>query len=436
MNQHANTKIESIDVEDIRFRFPELGHGSDAINPHTDYSNPYVTLTSNNGAGVGIGFSLGRGNEQICSAVKELAPLVIGKSLDEVLFNFGEFKWILSNPVQSRWIAPGAGPYYMAGGAIMNAAFDLWAKLEGKPLWRALADLDPAEIVHMIDFRYVDHAITREEAHSILKREESAKEARIDILLENGLPCYFTTWIGTETSDLVKQIGTVRSERGISAFKLKVGSDISRDRDRLEAIRGEFGSNVSLLVDANQVWSVDQAVKWMRNLAEYEITWIEEPTAPDSVDGHRLIREGLSDVGIEVVTGENCPNPQVATQLIANHAVDRYQIDACRMMGVSDCLLVYLVAAKYGVPVCPHAGGSGLDELVPHLAAWNFVSCAPTEDRVVVKQVGFCSEYFLQPSKVTDGMISIPRLPGYLVGMKESAKEHYSFPSGPAWNAE
>lgn len=437
MSSQERARILSIDVEDIRFRFPALGDGSDAINPHTDYSNPYVTVSSDRGAGVGIGFSLGRGNEQICSAVVELAPLLIGKTLEEVLFDFGTFKWTLSNPIQSRWIAPGAGAYYMAGGAIMNAVFDLWAKLEGKPLWRALIDLEPEQIVRMIDFRYVSHVLTPFEALEILRNGVPRKESLVSELLNDGLPCYFTTWIGTGKEKLLSQIRGVRADRGITSFKLKVGSELARDRERLEAIRNEFDpDDITLFVDANQVWSAPEAVQWMRSLSEFQITWIEEPTAPDSIDGHRLIRDQLSDLGIEVVSGENCPNPQVATQFIAGGAVDRFQIDACRMMGVADCLLVYLVAAKHGIPVCPHAGGSGLDELVPHLAAWNQVSCAQSFDRVGVEQVGFCSHFFAQPSEVVGGRITVPRLPGYLVGLTDDAKSHYRFPDGPAWRTE
>jgi L-fuconate dehydratase len=434
MNDISRIRIDSVEVEDIRFRFPRLGHGSDAINPHTDYSNPYVTVRSSEGEGVGIGFSLGRGNDMICQAVDELSDLVVGKTLQELLYNFGEYKWVLSNPVQSRWIAPNGGPYYMAGGAIMNALFDLWSKAQGKPLWRALVDLEPEEIASMIDFRYVDHLLTRSEALALLDVDDVQKNQRIDALSANGLPAYFTTWIGTGTNELVEQIQSVKNERGFSGFKLKVGSELAVDVERLEEIRRKLGHSIDLYTDANQVWSTEEAINWMHALADYDIKWIEEPTAPDSVSAHRLIREGIAPDGIHVVTGENCPNPQIAAEFIAGGAVDRFQIDACRMMGPSDVLLVMLVARKYGVPICPHAGGSGLDELVPHLAAWNYVRCSADMTDVVVEQVGFCSHFFSQPSIVENGRIRMPEKPGYLVGMRDEARSTYRYPSGSAWN--
>lgn len=436
MGKRQHSIIESVDVQDIRFRFPELGHGSDAINPHTDYSNPLVTIRTSHGEGTGIGFSLGLGNDMICQAIRELAPLVIGTPLEDLVFGFGELKWLLANPIQSRWIAPNAGPYYMGAGAIMNAVFDAWAKSLNKPLWAALAELAPDDVLDMIDFRYVEHYLGREDARRILVAAESDRAERLAELRSHGLPSYFTTWIGSDTDDLVEQIGSVRKDRGVSGFKLKVGSDRKRDRERLGAVRDSHGGEVQLYTDANQVWSADEAISWMSDLVEFSVTWIEEPTAPDSISGHRCVREGLRDTGIEVVSGENCPNPQLAAQFIGEAAVDRFQIDACRMMGPPDVMLVMLIASRYGVPVCPHAGGSGLDELVPHLAAWNYLCCAPTLDRVVVEQVGFCSRYFEVPSQVVDGRIVLPETPGYLVGMRQEAIDEYRYPDGPAWRHE
>ena len=433
MNDVAKVRIERIEVEDIRFRFPRLGHGSDAINPHTDYSNPYVTVRSDHGEGLGIGFSLGRGNELICRAVEELEDLVVGKTIEELLYRFGSYKWIVSNPVQARWIAPNAGPYYMAGGAIMNAVFDLWAKLLGKPLWRALCDLSPEEVADMMDFRYVEHFMSSEEATELLRETNDGAEARAKEISERGLPSYFTTWIGTETDELIEQIRTVAEERGVTGFKIKVGADRAKDIERLSAIRDHFGSEFDLYTDANQVWSVDEAVEWMSDLSKFDIRWIEEPTAPDAITAHRTIREGLAPCNIHVVTGENCPNPGLACEFVATGAIDRFQIDACRMMGPSDVMLVMLVARKYGVPICPHAGGSGLDELVPHLAAWNYVRCSPDFADVVVEQVGFCSRFFEQPSVVENGNIRVPELPGYLVGMRGDARNRYRYPDGPVW---
>ncbi len=431
----SSPAIESVRVDDIRFRFARLGSGSDANNPHTDYSNPYVTVAAGDSVGVGIGFTLGRGNDLVCRAVSELAPLVEGMTVDEFVGSFGRIWRVLANPPQSRWIAPGAGPYHMAAGAIANAVFDAWAKRRGLPLWEALVALEPEDIVAMLDFRYVEHLLSREEALAILRRNAGSRDERVAELKERGLPCYHTTWIGSSTSELLEQIEGVRADRGVTTFKVKVGRDLAHDRERLAAIRERFGDEIGLFVDANQVWSVPQAIEWMEALADYGIGWIEEPTAPDLVDGHRAIREALAPSGVDVVTGENCPNAQVAAQFIAGGAVDRFQIDACRVIGPAENILIMLVAAKYGVPVCPHAGGSGLDELVPHLAGFNYAWCSPSLDRVLVEQVGFCADFFVAPSRVAGGRVAAPSQPGYIVGMTDEARAVYAYPSGSAWRS-
>ena len=410
-----------------------MGSGSDAINPHTDYSNPYVSVHTSAGMGIGIGFSLGRGNELICAAVLELAPIVEGELLEDVLFDFRRFWWLLANPVQARWIAPNAGPYHMAAGAIANALFDLWAKLEQKPMWEVLAEAETDLLLNMMSFRYVEHHLSEAQARDILDSGRNGVTERMNELAAVGLPSYFTTWIGTGTEELVHQMEEVRQGRGVSAFKMKVGKDIAHDVERCTAVRDRFGDSITLLTDANQVFSVKGAVEWMKRLAEFDIGWIEEPLAPDLVDGHAAVREALSSVGIDVVTGENCLNSHVAAGFIGGGAVNRFQIDACRVMGPPENMLIMLIAAKYDVPICPHAGGSGLDELVPHLAAWNYARCSRSFDGVLVEQVGFCSEYFRAPSRVKDGRIAVPTAAGYIVGMREEARERFAFPTGAAW---
>ena len=426
--------VQAIDVEDIRFRFARDGSGSDANNPQTDYSNPYVRMITDGGTGVGVGFTLGRGNELVCTAIRELAPIVLGRDVESMVDGFSSLWRELANPLQSRWIAPGAGPFHMAAGAIANALFDLWARSRGLPLWEALASLPPEAIVAMLDFRYVDHLLSPTEAVDLLSRSVPGRADRIAALKTNGLPAYHTTWIGSGTEDLLAEIDRTRSARGIRAFKLKVGRNLEHDRSRLAAVRERFGDEIDVMVDANQVWSVDQAIMWMRSLSEFGITWIEEPTAPDLVDGHAKIREALADTGIHVVTGENCPNSHVAAQLIASGAVDRFQIDACRVLGPPEVILILLVAAKYGVAICPHAGGSGLDEMVPHLAAFNEVCVAPGNPDVIVEQVGFCRDYFEQPAEVRDGRVRMPAAPGYIVDMKPDARARFAYPDGPAWS--
>lgn len=425
--------VTGVTVEDIRFRFGRDGSGSDAANPQTDYSNPYVRIETDAGVGVGVGFTLGRGNEMVCEAVRELAPIVVGRDVDEMVAGFASLWRELANPFQSRWIGPASGPYYMGAGALANAIFDLWAKRRGRPLWQALSALSPDEIVAMLDFRYVEHVLTINEAREILAKGVADRSKRITRLKEDGLPCYHTTWIGSSVDDLLNEIESVRAARGVSAFKLKIGRELEHDRMRLKAVREHFGDQIDVLVDANQVWSVPQAIEWMRSLAEFAITWIEEPTAPDLIDGHAQIRSALKESGIHVVTGENCPNSHVAAQLIAGGAVDRFQIDACRVIGPPEVILIMLVAAKYGVAICPHAGGSGLDELVPHLAAFNEVCIASGNPDVIVEQVGFCRDYFPFPSVVSDGRVHMPSEPGYIVDMKPETRAQFAYPDGPAW---
>lgn len=421
-------------VLDIRFPFPVLGPGSDASNAHTTYSNPYVVLTDSDGRkGIGVGFSLGLGNEHICSGIRELFPLIEGRRVTDLFSNFREYWRRLANPPQRRWLGPYSGSHYMAAGALANALFDLVAKRHDVPLWRLLVSLSPAETVRLVDFRYVEHLLNPSEAEDLLTSDFDGREERARSLEGAGLPCYFTTWIGTNPADLVCQIGETMEATGIHDFKVKVGVDPAADAAKLAAIRGEFGDSVALYVDANQVWSPPQAVEWMRGLADYGVRWIEEPTAPDSIDGHRYVRERLRPLGIDVVTGENCPNSHVAAQFIASGAVDRFQIDACRVLGPAENMLIMLIAKKYGIPICPHAGGSGLDELVPHLSAWNAIALAAGSAAAITEHVALCSRHFVSPSRVIGGRLQLPGDSGYVVGMTDEAIARYRFPDGHAW---
>ena len=285
----------------------------------------------------------------------------------------------------------------------------------------------------MIDFRYVEHLITEQEALELLRANVAQSKQRTSALQAAGLDCYFTTWIGTDPDALVGQIAYVMGSKGIRRFKVKVGSDVQQDRSKLSAIRRAFGNDVELYVDANQVWSAPRAVEWMKQLAEFGIGWIEEPTAPDSVDGHKYVRERLAPLGIDVVTGENCPNSHVAGHFISSGAIDRFQIDACRVLGPAENVLIMLLAKKFGVPVCPHAGGSGLDELVPHLSAWNAIALDAGSPKAITEHVDLCSNCFESPSRVVDGMLQLPELPGYLVGMRTESIGKHLFPDGESW---
>lgn len=431
----GNASIIDCRVMDIRFPFPVLGPGSDASNTHTTYSNPYVVLRDSDGMeGIGIGFTLGKGNEHVCSAAKEIFPSIQGCRLADVFHDFRHFWRRLANPPQSRWLGPYCGSHYMAAGALANAVFDLAAKRAGVPLWQLLAALSPEETVRLIDFRYVSHLLGEAEAQGMLAGLVAARPQREKRLREHGMACYFTTWIGTEPAALVQQVADVIATKGIKHFKIKVGLDVQSDATRLAALRGEFGDTIDLYVDANQVWSPQQAVEWIGQLASFDIRWIEEPTAPDLIDGHRFIRERLQRLGIDVVTGENCQNSHVAAQFIVAGAVDRFQIDACRVLGPAENILIMLIAKKYGVPICPHAGGSGLDELVPHLQAWNHIVLDAGSDKTITEHVALCSRHFEHPSRVRMGRLQLPDAPGYLSGIKPEAIQQHRFPDGDAWS--
>lgn len=423
-------------VKDIRFKQDEMGMGSDASNPHTDYSNPYLILQTGEILegqplnGIGIGFSLGKGNDMICQAVLEMENIIIGLTLHEIISDFKGLVRKLTNPFQSRWIGPVSGPYYMAAGVIVNAIFDLWAKVKKKPLWKLLVDICPQDLVSMLDIRYVEHLINEDEILEILTRNAISKDIREAELLNSGLPTYFTTWIGYDSKTLIDQIQEYKNIKGFDTFKIKVGLNLKEDQLKLEKIRNHFSDSIDILVDANQKWSVKEAIYWMKSISKFDIKWIEEPVAPDLIDGHRIIKEELSPFGIDVVTGENCPNSHIAGQMIVQNAISRFQIDACRVVGPLENIIIMLIAAKYNIPICPHAGGSGLDEMVSHLATWNYISCNPSLEKVVVEQVGFCSHHFKSPSIVSDGRIILPKEPGYIIGIKDKSIAHYEYPLG------
>lgn len=431
----GDAKLIDCTVADIRFPFPVLGSGSDASNTHTVYSNPYVVLRDSDGMeGIGIGFTLGKGNEHICSAVEELFPLIQGCRLADAFYDFRHFWRRLANPSQSRWLGPYCGSHYMAAGALANAVFDLAAKRAGVPLWQLLAELSPDETVQLIDFRYVSHLLDENEARGMLAARADTRLLRERQLRKDGMPCYFTTWIGTEPAALVEQVANIIATKGIRHFKVKVGLDIASDAARLGVLRGEFGKSIELFIDANQIWAPSQAVEWVARLARFDIGWIEEPTAPDSIDGHRYIRQRLQPLGIDVVTGENCQNSHMAGQFIAAGAVDRFQIDACRVLGPAENILIMLLATKFGIPICPHAGGSGLDELVPHLQAWNYIAVDGSSQKTITEHVALCAHHFEDPSDVRNGRLQLPVAPGYLSGLKPEAIERYRFPDGTAWS--
>lgn len=427
-------KVEQVFVKDIRFPTSEHLDGSDAMHPDPDYSATYVILRTNEPGleGYGLTFTCGRGNEICVSAVKALSPLVIGLDLEQITADMAAFWRRLTSDGQIRWIGPEKGAVHLATAAIINAVWDLWAKSERKPVWKLVADLPSERIVSLIDFRYITDAITPEEALDLLRKMEAGREVREQELLEWGYPAYTTSagWFGYP-EEKIRRLCREAVAEGWDALKIKVGRDLEDDKRRLAIVREEIGPDRKLMVDANQVWDVEQAIAWMKELAPFNPWWIEEPTSPDDVLGHAQIRKEIAPIG--VATGEVCQNRVIFKQLLQAEAIDFCQIDSCRLGGVNEVLAVLLMAAKFGIPVCPHAGGVGLCEYVQHLAAIDHLRISGSLENRVVEYVDHLHEHFLDPCVIEKARYRLPTQPGYSIEMKKKSLEEYEFPTGARW---
>ena len=422
-------KITELRARDIRFPTSLDLSGSDAMNPDPDYSAAYVVLETDGGlAGHGLAFTLGRGTEIVIAAVRALEHLVVGRSLDEFSGDMGGFWRRLTSDSQLRWIGPEKGAMHLATAAVVNAVWDLWAKSEGKPVWRLVADLEPAEFVRLVDFRYLTDALTPAEALAMLERRADGKARRTEHVLRRGYPAYTTSagWLGY-SDDRIRSLCREGMAQGWDRFKIKVGRDRADDARRCAIIRDEIGTGGVLMTDANQVWDVAEAIDWMRELAPFRPLWIEEPTSPDDVLGHKAIREALRPLGIAVATGEMCQNRVLFKQFLQADAIDYVQIDATRLGGVNEVLAVLLLAAKFGRPVCPHAGGVGLCEHVQHLALIDYVCVSGSLDGRVLEYVDHLHEHFVHPVAMRDGSYVPPEAPGYSVEMRPESLDAHEF---------
>ncbi len=433
-------RITGLTVRDIRFPTSRALDGSDAMNPDPDYSAAYVVLQTDRPDGLeghGLTFTIGRGNEICVAAVRALQPLIVGQDLAGWTSRIGgmaEFWKHLTGDSQLRWIGPDKGAIHLATAAVVNAVWDLWAKAEGKPLWKLLADMSPEQLVGCVDFRYITDAITPSEAIETLRLRESSKGDREREMLETGFPAYTTSagWLGY-SDDKLRRLCREASGKGFTHLKIKVGRDLADDVRRCTVIREEIGYDRRLMMDANQVWDVGTAIEWMAALARFKPWWIEEPTSPDDVLGHAAIAQSVNAAGIGVATGEMCANRIVFKQLMQAGAIQFCQIDACRLGGVNEVLAVYLMANKFGIPVCPHAGGVGLCEYVQHLAIWDYIACAGSTTNRVVEYVDHLHEHFLDPVRMRSGRYLPPERPGYSIEMHPGSLAEYAFPAGRAW---
>jgi L-fuconate dehydratase len=429
--------ITNLTVRDIRFPTSRTFDGSDAINRAPDYSATYVTLeTDGDGVeGHGLTFTTGRGNELTVAAVHSLAPLVVGRRLEEIRSDPAAFWLELVGDGQLRWVGPEKGVVHLATAAIVNAVWDLLAKRAGQPLWKYLADLSPEEIVRAIPFRHITDALTPREALDILERARPARAAREATLRTDGYPAYTTStgWIGY-SDDKMQALARAAIADGWTHFKLKVGVDLAEDVRRARILRDVIGDERVLMLDANQAWDVDQAIEAMHELAAFRPYWIEEPTSPDDILGHARIARELRPLGIRVATGEHGHNRVMFKQFLQADAIGVCQLDACRLGGVNEVLAVLLLAAKFGVPVCPHAGGVGLCEYVQHVAMFDYVAVSGSLEGRVVEYVDHLHEHFVDPVRIRAGRYLVPDAPGYSITMKPESLERFAYPDGAAWS--
>jgi L-fuconate dehydratase len=427
--------ITRADTYDIRFPTSRALDGSDAMNPDPDYSAAYVILRTdapNALEGHGLTFTIGRGNELCVAAAQALAPLVVGVTLEEIQSDMAGFWRRLTSDSQLRWVGPEKGVLHLATAAVVNAVWDLWAKAEGKPLWKLLADMPPDDLVRCIDFRYITDALTPADALEILRRHAPTRREREREMLRDGYPAYTTSagWLGYP-DDKIRRLCREGVAQGWSHFKIKVGRDLRDDVRRAALVRAEIGPDRKLMMDANQVWDVGEAIGWIHELAQFDPWWIEEPTSPDDVLGHAAIARAVAPIGI--ATGEQCQNRVVFKQLMQAGAIRFCQIDSCRLGGVNECLAVMLLAAKFGVPVCPHAGGVGLCEYVQHLSLFDYIAVSASLENRIVEYVDHLHEHFVDPVVVRNGRYIPPVAPGYSIEMKRDSLREYAFPAGPVW---
>jgi L-fuconate dehydratase len=431
----APTRILSLDARDIRFPTSLSLDGSDAMHPSPDYSCAYVTLRTDSPGGLeghGLTFTNGRGTEVVVTAVRALEHLVVGRTLEEITADFRSFWRSLASEGQLRWLGPEKGVIHLATAAVVNAVWDLWAKDEGKPLFRLLVDLSPEQLVGAIDFRYIEDALTPDEALAILRARQEGRDERVAEIEQLGYPAYTTSpgWLGY-TDERIDALVREAAIAGFTRVKMKVGRDLETDARRAEIIRSALGPDGILMMDANQYWGVNEAIAAMRTLGRYDPWWIEEPTSPDDILGHARIRREITP--IRVATGEHVQNRVIFKQLFQADAVDVCQLDACRIGGVNEALAVLLLAAKFRIPVCPHAGGVGLCEYVQHLAMFDYVAVSGSLEERFVEWVDHLHEHFQHPALVRDGRYVAPTAPGYSIEMLPESLARYEFPYGLAW---
>jgi L-fuconate dehydratase len=430
------TRITAVTAHDVRFPTSLSMDGSDAMNKDGDYSAAYVVIHTDDPAisGYGFTFTIGRGNDLCTEAARQRGLVLVGKSVEESVADLGAVYREIQSDSQLRWLGPEKGVVHLALAAVMNAMWDLAARVAGKPLWRLLADMTPEQLVDAADLKYLSDAITRDEAIAMLTELAPTREKRIAELAESGYPCYTTSagWLGYSDEKL-RRLLQEAVDQGYRHVKLKVGANVDDDIRRLGIARQVIGWDAKLMIDANQVWDVPVAIDWVGKLAQFKPLWIEEPTSPDDVLGHAAIRKAVAPIG--VATGEHGMNRVLFKQFFQAEAIDYCQLDSARLGSVNEILAVYFMARKFGVPVCPHAGGVGLCELVQHLSIFDYVAVSGTLEDRVTEFVDHLHEHFVDPCIVENGAYVLPSQPGYSAEMFDESVAEYSFPDGSYWKS-
>ncbi|MBF9032637.1 fuconate dehydratase [Rhodobacterales bacterium HKCCE2091] len=428
-----SARITGVTTHDIRFPTSRMLDGSDAMNPTPDYSAAYVVLHVDDGPdGHGMTFTIGRGNEICCAAIEAVAALLVGRETEGLFADMGAAWRVVTGDSQLRWTGPEKGVIHLAAAAVMNALWDMYGKAAGKPVWRLIAEMDPAEQVALVDWRYLADALPPEEARERLQDKAGGKAARIAEMEATGYPAYTTSagWLGY-SDDKIRSLMQAAIADGWTHFKMKVGANIDDDVRRARLIRGEIGPDRYLMMDANQVWGVETAIANMGRLAEFDPWWIEEPTSPDDILGHARIAREIAP--IKVATGEHCHNAVMFKQLMQADAIRFAQVDSCRLAGPNEILAVMLMAEKFGIPVCPHAGGVGLCELIQHMSFVDYISVSGSLENRVLEFVDHLHEHFLDPVRTRDGRYLPPQRPGFSVEMKPGSIAEHLYPGGAVW---
>jgi L-fuconate dehydratase len=429
-------RITALQAHDVRFPTSDDHHGSDAMNPDPDYSAAVAILETDAPelTGHGLTFTIGRGNEICVAAIRAFERHVVGRDLDEIEADTGAFWRSLAGDSQLRWLGPEKGVVHLALAAVVNAVWDLLARRARKPLWKYLADLEPASIVRAVDFRHITDALLPDQALEMLEAKREGRARREAELLRQGYPAYVTSagWLGYD-EDTIRTRCRAAVADGWTHFKIKVGADLEDDVRRCRFVREEIGPDRKLMVDANQVWDVDEAIQHVEALAGFDLWWVEEPTSPDDILGHARIAKAVQP--IRVATGEHCHNRVMVKQLLQAGAVDVLQIDGCRLGGINEVIASILLAARFDVPVCPHAGGVGLCEHVQHFSAFDYIAVSGSLENRITEYADHLHEHFVQPVVMRDGHYVLPDAPGLGVEFRPESLLEYAFPDGPVWRA-